>query len=163
MDMSVIITWLGNHGLDLLQSFGIIVGLSYTALSFRHNSNVTRLSCRQQIMLSHREIWDRYADNMELRRMLDPSVNIQTDPITHIERRFATNLIQHVGFLYSANKYGMIEIENSSIRDIRETFNLPIMKSVWVNIREYQDSDYAQYMDAILKTPNPYKASPRQE
>jgi len=147
MDVSQLSEWLKGGGFHLSQSLGIIGGLVFTALGFWRNTNVTRLAFRHQLMLSHRELWNRYTDSPELRRVLVRSADLEVQPISEPEHRFVVSLISHVEFVFLATQHGLYRVIPSDLLDIRQAFAYPVIRAVWQEVSPYRDKRFVRFME----------------
>src|SRR5258708_34623885 len=87
--------WMAGNWLPFLQGIGIVGGLLFTAVSFRHNTRVHRAQTLINITQQHRAIWLKAFDVPRLRRVLSVTP-IQGRAISFEERLFVNLIVLHL-------------------------------------------------------------------
>jgi len=144
--------WLLNHWLDLLQSIGIIAGLFFTAYSTRRDEGARKIGNMLSIADQHRQIWKEFFSRPQLSRVIEPTLNLEKDPISHEEQLFVTLLILHLGNVHRAMKAGMFITLEGLQKDIRGFFSRPIPRAVWGKTKLLQDADFVRFVEGTLKS-----------
>lgn len=144
-------SWMADHGFVLLQSAGIIGGLLFTALSLRRVIRADRLRLQFDLADRHSEIWRELFDNPRLARVLEPTADIENQPISHLEELFVTFLIHHLGCAVEAAQQGLLEAPEGLERDVATFFVLPIPEAVWRQKREYQSRSLIRFVERVLE------------
>ena len=85
------------------------------------------------------------------KRVLAPSPDLETTPITDEERRFVNLLLLHMTSAYYFSKSSrMVRIEKLRV-DIHDVMSLPIPRAVWCELRHYFNKDFVALIDARQK------------
>jgi hypothetical protein len=145
-----IIQWAIEHGSDLLGAIGIIASLAFTGIALRRDHKALLVANLIAITAAHRNLWQYYADHPEVHRVLSPSADLDSLPVTDSERVFVTSAFQHLAMVQIARKYGTFVTEQDIDRDVREFFSVPIPSQVWLQARRFQSTEFARYVDRIL-------------
>lgn len=143
--------WILQNWFDFLSSIGLIAGLWFTAFSLRSETKTRRIANLLTITANHREIWKEFLNNQKLGRIRDAVADTVKQPITDAERVFVTLVILHVNSVYYAmNDHLVIKYEGLR-RDIAQFFSLPIPNSVWQKTKQFQNEDFVEFIESILK------------
>jgi len=128
----------------------IIVGLVFTVTELQHVQEAHKLSNQLKITEQHRDIWSRLFDHPEFARILEQKVNLKASPVTNHESLFVTFLILHLKTSFRAEKANMLNPAKALQRDIRWFLSLPIPNEVWKRSKDFQDSEFADFVEASL-------------
>lgn len=143
-----VLLWIQTHGLDLLQSTGIVAGLCFTAWSLRVDAKVRRVANLLTITGQHRNIWTRIYERPELTRVLEESVDLAVAPVTQQEELFILLIVLHFSSAQEAIKQGMFPAPEGLSKDIQWFFSRPIPKVIWKRIRPFQDADFVRFVES---------------
>jgi len=143
--------WLASHIVSIIQSVGVIGGLIYTARSFRMDVKARRVSNLLAITKHHHDIWSELYVRPELARVLQAGADPNLEPITHAEELFISLLILHLFSSYRAIEKRELNQPQGLARDIRAFFGLPLPRAVWNRLRDFQDADFAGYVDSLIR------------
>ena len=146
------LNWFRDNWFTLLQSLGIIGGLLFTGFSLRIDARVRRISNVFEVTKQHREIWTQLYSQPELKRILDPAVDVTQDPVTSGEELFLTLLILHLASAYRARRFGMVLSPEELRADISSFFALPIPRAVWEKSKAFQDHDFVSFVESYRGT-----------
>lgn len=135
---------------EILQSFGIVAGLLYTAATLRLDLNTRRVENRMAIVRYHRELWKGFHSEPKFSRILDTNVDLRMTPTTAEEQRFVELLILHLGSVLYAWRNDLIETPSEIEADIREFFSLPIPRSVWEKRKHLRDPDLIGFVERAM-------------
>ena len=145
--------WLSGHWFQLLQSIGIIAGLTFTGWNIRLVAKARQLSNLFELTKSHREIWSKVFGNPGLHRVLQRDLDLQVNPVTLEEQVFVTLMILHLSALFEARKSkSMPQLERLE-DDLRDFMGLPIPQTVWTEMKHYQNAPFVAFVEAILGAP----------
>ena len=139
--------WIGNHGFDLLEAVGIIGSLSYTAASFRRDRESRQVENLLNLIQDHREIWRELLRDERLKRILNPRIDLDRNPITPEERVFVTFLVTHLSAVFYAKRDGLTIGPSGERDDVLRFFSLPIPKQVWKDLKGVQDPEFVEYVE----------------
>src|SRR5438270_174156 len=92
------------HGLDLLQTTSIVVGLFFTGYAVRADSKERKVENLFALTAAHRELWSKIYDKPSLARILNPEADVATQPPTIEEKLFVHMLILHLRTSYKAQQ-----------------------------------------------------------
>jgi len=98
------IAWAADNWIALLNSGGVIASLLFTAASLRAEKKSRGISNLLAITQNHRELWSELFEHRELRRVLNPQVDLSAKELTAEEETFVTLLILHLHSVYRAMK-----------------------------------------------------------
>jgi hypothetical protein len=145
-----IIQWVTDHALGVIEAIGIIASLSFTAVSLRKDADSRRISNLLSLTKAHREIWGQIYQRSDLTRILDPKADIERNPVTNEEAVFVTFLIFHLNACFQAMRQKMFITPEALAEDIRWFFSLPVPYTIWKRSKNFQDKEFARFMQACL-------------
>jgi hypothetical protein len=90
--------WIASNWFTLLQSLGIIAGLTFTAVSFRMDTRSRRTAHLFTVTEHYRAIWSAMYERPNLSRVLSDSVDLVRVPITAEEELLVRMLIFHLAW-----------------------------------------------------------------
>lgn len=140
--------WLGQHGLELLQTASIAFGLFATAHSLRAEAKERKIQNLLALNAAHRELWTKFLDRADLHRIHAVEIDLTEAPPTTAERRFVQLLILHLRVAYKARRAGMEFGDDAMAADIQQFFSRPIPRHVWELYRKYQDKAFVAFVEA---------------
>jgi hypothetical protein len=143
--------WISQNWFNLFSAIGIIAGLWFTAFSLRSETKTRRVANLLTITANHREIWNKYLNNPELKRVLNPTADPLKRPVTDAEDLFVNMVILHTNSVYYAMSDQLVVEYEGLRRDIAQFFSLPIPKAVWNNTKLLQNQDFAAFIESSLK------------
>jgi len=143
--------WVVGHWFDFLQTASILVGFFTTAYTIRTNTRERKIANLFALTTAHRDIWSRLHEQRELSRVLSPSANLQSNPVTLEEELFVHILILHVRTAFKARELGMQFDDDAVAADIRQFFNRPIPRAVWERSKIFQDRAFVEFVDGCIE------------
>lgn len=144
--------WLDNHGFDLIEAIGIIASLVISAASFRRSHQSRRISNLISLSQAHREIWKEFvASGSQLARIQDSQVDLTKEPLTAAEETFVMAVIQHLAVVFRSTKIDLTVKPEQLERDVLQFFQFPIPRDVWEKSKEYQDSDFVEFVQGVIE------------
>ena len=146
-----ILGWVVGHGFDILQTASILTGFFTAAYTIRTNTRERKIGNLFALTTAHREIWSRLHEQKELSRVLSPSVNLRSEPVTLEEELFVHTLILHVRTAFKARELGMQFDDDAVAADIRQFFNRPIPHTVWERSKVFQDREFVEFVESCIK------------
>ena len=146
-----ILGWMGAHWLDFLQAGSILTGFFTAAYTMRTNTRERKIGNLFALTSAHREIWSRLYEQNELGRLLLPSVNLRSGPVTLEEELFVHMLILHVRMAFKAREFGMQFDDDAVAADIGQMFNRPIPHAVWERSKVFQDREFVAFVDRCIE------------
>jgi len=141
--------WITEHGFDLFQTAGVLIGFVFTIHALRTESEARKIGNMIALNQEHMAIWKELYARPELSRIMEETVALDTKPLSHEERIFVTFLILHLSVVYRAMKAKMFVNIEGLTEDVKEFFSLPIPKIIWNKIRSSQDKDFVSFIDSI--------------
>ena len=142
-----VLRWLAENWFMLVNAVGVVGGLVFTGLSARAAAKTRRISNLLTLTQNHREVWMEFYRNPELSRVLDPSVDIQHEPMSRQEQMFVNLVIQHLSSAYHAMKDALVLKPDGLRKDIRWFLSLPIPKAVWEKMKSLQNDDFVAFVE----------------
>ena len=143
--------WVAANWFDLLSTVGIVGSLLFTAVSLHSESKTRRTANFLTITANHREIWKEFLNQPKLARVLDPSANVESHPVTSEEEVFVNMVILHTSTTFYAKKDELLMKLEGSRRDIAQFLSLPIPNAVWQKTKLLQNQDFAAFIESSLK------------
>ena len=143
--------WVSQNWFNLLSAVGIIGGLWFTAFSLRSDTKTRRIANLLTITANHREVWKEFLNNPNLARISDTTADLTKQPITDMERVFATLVILHMNSVYYAMSDQLVVEYEGLRRDIAKFISRPVPKAVWEKIKPLQNEDFVNFIESTLK------------
>ncbi len=141
-----------EHIFDLISATGIIAGLIFTGASYREDTRSRRLQNLVRLTEQHRDIWEEAQGNPKLHRVLDPSADLYTKPMTHEEITFVMLLLFHLHCWYRAIQDGEVKVLAGLELDVKGFLGRPVPRSVWEQRKVYFDPDFCEFVDRVITT-----------
>ena len=145
-----ILGWAEKHGIEVLQTASLLVGLFTAVHSVRTDTKERKIGNLFALTNAHREIWSRLYERSELARVLMVSVNLNREPVTAEEELFVHTLILHLRAAFKARKLGMQFDDDAVAADIRQFLNRSIPREVWEKSKVFQDADFIAFVERSL-------------
>ena len=143
--------WISQNFFNLFSVAGIIGGLWFTAISLRSETKTRRVANLLTITANHREVWKECFGKPELARVIEPSANVENQPVTPAEEFFVNMVISHTSSVYEALKDDLVIKQENLRRDVKSFFSLPVPNAVWTKTKLLQNQDFAAFIDSSLK------------
>ena len=143
--------WLFDHGLDLLQTTATAVGLFATVYTLHRGVKERKIQNLFTLNAAYRDIWSQVYDDPGLARVMVRHVDLEKHPITIEERVFVQFIILHSRASYKARKAGMDFDDDAVAADLSQFFSRPIPRAVWEKNKGFQDKDFVNFVDDLLK------------
>ena len=143
--------WISQNFFNLFSVAGIIGGLWFTAISLRSETKTRRVANLLTITANHREVWKEFFGKPELARVIEPSANVENQPVTPAEEFFVNMVISHTSSVYEALKDDLVIKQENLRRDVKSFFSLPVPNAVWTKTKLLQNQDFAAFIDSSLK------------
>ena len=143
--------WFVENWFNLFSTLGIVGGLVFTAISLHSETKTRRVANLLTITANYREAWQEYFHSPELARVLEPSVDVSTAPVTPAEELFVNMIISHTSSVYEALKDELLAKQEGLRRDVGFFFSLPIPNAVWSKTKLLQNQDFAAFIESSLE------------
>ena len=143
--------WISQNWFNLLSVAGIICSLWFAAVSLRSETKTRRVANLLAITANHREVWKEFFGKPELARVIEPSADVRTQPVTPAEEFFVNMVISHTSSVYEALKDELVIKQENLRRDIKSFFSLPVPNAVWTKSKLLQNQDFAAFIESSLK------------
>lgn len=150
--------WLAENWFNLISTVFGGGGLWFTAFSIRKDAQARREEAKARrisnllaITANYREIWKEFFSSLQLSRVIDPTADVATHPITPAEESFINLVISHTSSTYEALKEELLNRQEGLRRDVRSFYSLPIPQAVWHKTKPLQNQDFAAFIDSSLK------------
>jgi len=139
--------WAADNSFNLISAVGVIISLLFTAASLRSYTKTKQIANLLTITANHREIWKDFLENPKLARVCDPHADFSKAPITNEEQMFVALVIQHLNSVYYAISDQLVTKYNGLRYDTEQFFSLPIPRSVWEKIMQFQNTDFVEFVE----------------
>ena len=152
--MEHFLAWGRAHWFDLIQTLGIIGGLSATSLTLFWERKSRRLGDYLTLAGQHRELWSDAHRQPSLARIFHPEVDLVAQPISPQEQEFLNLVIVHfhTGWLLAREKV-VLTLELLAL-DAKAFFQLPIPRGVWIATRHFRDPKFSAFIEKAAKIPH---------
>lgn len=146
-----LLSWIADHGFELLEAAGIIGGLAFTAAAFRQDTKARRVGNLLALTAGHRDIWRQVHERPELWRVLEEEVDLVAAPVTNPEALFVTFLLLHLNATHRAIRKGQFSTRQAIEKDVRWFLSRPVPNSVWLEARKLLEDDFVAFVDSNLR------------
>ena len=154
------ITWFKDSWFQALQTLSIVCGLLFTAYTVQFDGKARKVENLLSITASHREIWSELYNRPALERILLPSANIVTKPVTRDEEMFVHLVFLHAGAAYQAIKEKLFEKPHGLEADLGMFLSLPIPEVVWERMRTFYQPDFVRFVESCPRPPRSNDGQP---
>ena len=145
--------WFTENWFNLFSSLGIIGGLWFTAVSLHSETKTRRIANLLTVTANYREIWKEFFHSPALARVIDPSADVTSQPVTPAEELFVGLIISHINSVFYATNDKLVVKWEGLRRDVGLFFSLPIPNAVWTKSKLLQNLDFAAFIESSLKQP----------
>jgi hypothetical protein len=152
-------SWWDENWFSLVQTIGIVSGLVLGAAALwadmkarREDASARRVETLMLTTQYHRDIWGRILDEGSLNRVLDPTADLDSQPLSEEERMLCTFLILHLFATFEARKAGVFRIDWADSHDVGELFSLPVPSTVWNLVKPYQSEEFVEFVEGARGT-----------
>ena len=142
--------WVAQNWFELVSVVGIIGGLCFTAVSLHSEAKTRRIANLLTLTGNQRELLKVFYHDQPLTRVVDASTDTTSRPVSRGEEMYVNAMIQHLSSAYRAMQSDLTIKPEGINRDVREFFVLPIPKSVWGKLKEFQDADFVAFVESCL-------------
>ncbi|MGO8677896.1 MAG: hypothetical protein ACLQVX_18760 [Limisphaerales bacterium] len=140
--------WFAAHRFDVFQTFGIVGGFVFTAVSVRGAQRATEIGNLIAIKDQYADIWEKLYDCPQLSRVLKKDVDLKAEPVTEQERLFVKMLILHLDTVHRASEAGLfVEIQGLQ-KDVCDFMSLPIPRAVWKKMEPFQEQGFVDFIES---------------
>ena len=147
-----IAAWFAQNWFSFFSVLGIVAALWFTAISLQSQTKAQQVANLLTITSNHREIWKEYFHNPALARVLDPSANLASRPLTHSEEMFVNLVILQFGSVYYATTRDLVIEMDGIKRDVSQFLSLPVPRAVWEKWKVVQNADVVAFIDGSLNS-----------
>lgn len=134
----------------ILSALGIAGGLFFNGYALRSDTKTRRVANLLILAEGHRTIWKEQLKYPDLARVLDPSVDLTTQPVTLREEIFVNLVIQHLNVVFHTMRDELTISPEGLRRDMAEFFSLPIPAAVWNKFKVVQNDRLVQFVEDCL-------------
>jgi hypothetical protein len=157
---------ISEHTFRAIQSLGIVVGIFVGVISMWVGARASRAAERTargstllSLTASHRDIWRQFASRPELQHALD--WDAKPDEMTDDEQAWLRELILHISASFEAERLGALPRLEGLDADIRQLLAKPLPRTVWRQLRPYQNKAFTKYVETQLRAADAkYKGAP---
>jgi hypothetical protein len=122
----------------------------FTAVSLHSETKTRRIANLLTITANYRDVWKEFLHQPKLARVLDPSVDLESQPVTPEEKLFVTMVISHTNSVHEAIQDELLAKQEGLRRDVKMFFSLPIPNAVWTSVKLLQNQDFAAFIESSL-------------
>lgn len=137
-----------------------VISLIILIKTFIKSNKIAALNFATQLVMSHRDIWARIAENKRLLKITDLSDNIKTlDQIGKDQRRYVIFIIINTNLSYKAFKLKIQDYPIEAKVDTGSFFCKPIPNIVWNANKDYYEKDFVAFVEDAIKIAKGEKTS----
>jgi hypothetical protein len=149
--MAEFLTWLHDNWSNAIGALGIIGGLYFTAVSFKHTAKSTDSQNIFSLKAEHRALWQDASQRKELRRVFLSDVDLSKPPT--IEEDEFLNLV----FVHYETGWQMARPDGPLTpkmlaADIRGFFRRPLVRKVWESSKQFRNPKFVEFVTRALET-----------
>lgn len=139
--------WSLETWVAILGGAGVVIGWVFSILTLREDIKSRRISNLLALIHNHQKLWTLPIKFPELKRVMQPNLDLTTQPITPDEANFVNMAIQHLSGGFQAMQSGLV-IEQEGLRaDVSAFFALPIPKVLWERVKRFQNEDFIRFVE----------------
>ena len=150
--------WFSENWVNIATAISGIGGLWAAVFAIRKGAKATNDEAKARkisnligMTANHRELWKEFSKHPEYKRVLDPSANLDEQPVTSAEEVFVSMWISQTSSTYEALKDDLLTKLEGFKRDVGQSFSLPIPNAVWQRTKLLQNQDFAAFIESALK------------
>jgi hypothetical protein len=147
----MVFQFLKENGLDIFQSIFIVAGFWIAARTLRGDERAKRVSNLLALHQGQREIWNLLFQDRKLSRVLESKIDLKRKPATFEEKRLVKMYILNLLSAFEAERLGQLTPVEGASKDIAQFFTLPIVKSVWKEMKPFQNKVFIEYVEQNLR------------
>jgi hypothetical protein len=135
---------------DIAETLGLVGTLLFTAYTNHKDEKARRVANLISLTQLRNQIWDEAEKDASLSRISEPHPDLNAKPITDKEMQFMKKLIIHLSTVFRAQKEGVFPELEGLKNDVGDFFKLPLPKTAWQTIEQFQDRDFRRFMKECL-------------
>jgi hypothetical protein len=141
--------WIVVYAAPTIGMLSAAGGLFFHAVSLRAHTAEIRLENLSKATAAHRELWLLALAKPEILHALQEDVSADTAPTTE-EFIWVRELLLHTADIFRKRRKGMYHEDFDLAADIRQFLAKPIPRQVWTCIKEFQESDFVEFIEVTL-------------
>jgi hypothetical protein len=146
-----VLNWFTQHWFDCIETLGVVGSLLFTARIAHKDERAQQISNMFTVNEAYNSIWSRLGEPA-LARIRKKEVNLQDHPVTDQEWAFVTMLLLHLDTVRRASQAGLFITLERLPSDVRNFLSLPLPWAVWQNIRTFQNEEFVEFIETVMKT-----------
>jgi hypothetical protein len=146
--------WISQNWFDIFTMF-FGSGLWFAAFSIRKDADIRKEEVKARkvanllaITANHREVWNKFLNNPELKRVLNPAADPIKKPVTDAEEMFVNMVMLHTNSVYYTMSDQLVVTYEGLRRDVAQFLSLPIPKAVWEKTKQFQNDDFVAFVES---------------
>lgn len=154
--MAADLLWLDQNWFNLIQTFGIVGGLWFTAMTLRQQAQASKNTDLLTLAGQHRELWSEVHRRSDLNRVLHADVDLVAAPITVAEEEFLNTVIQHFNTSWVLARTGVAITTKTLAVDARSFFALPLPRTIFERTKAARDPKFVRFIEAACTNQRPW-------
>jgi hypothetical protein len=135
---------------DIAETLGLVGTLLFTAYTNHKDEKARKVANLISLTQLRNQIWEEAEKDTSLSRISEPHPDLNANPITDKEMQFVKKLIIHLSTVFRAQKEGVFPELDGLRQDVRDFFDLPVPKTAWQTIEQFQEKDFIRFMKECL-------------
>lgn len=132
---------------SVAQTVGVAGGLFFAGLNIARDVKQKKIANYLELTKGQRDIWKEALKDNSLLRVSEPSPDLEQKPITEQERIFVRFVIFHANCAFMLMKADLSVRVEGLREDVIEFLQSPIPKSVWLDMKQFQNKDFVAFID----------------
>lgn len=150
--MGHLAAFLEANWFNVVQTFGIIASLLFTAMTLRQGLRSTRITSLLALEEQHRELWSELHRRPELARILDPAPDLVGQPVSSAEAEYLNTVFVHFCTGWRLATEHRILLEDDLGRDIAEFLKNPIPSQVWTRTTGIRERRFVAFVEKVRQS-----------
>jgi hypothetical protein len=141
--------WLATSWFSLVQTIVLVATLAVAISALRSSGRAAKASNTLAIVANNRQIWSQLTTNHQLQSVMRADMG-PNEHVTESEFNFVMQVINQIATVFELVQSGGADSLEGARRDICDTMNLPVFKTVWEMNRAYRGVDFVEFMESCL-------------
>lgn len=150
--MAEFFPWAQSNWFNLIQTAGIIGTVIFAGVGVHREAKAREVENLLTLAQHHRILWDGFAANPSLQRVLALQADTVKHPPTLAEADFLNRVFVHYQTGWRVAKAGGITTLAEMKEDVRGFFSLPLPHAVWEKTKKYRNRRFVRFVKRALTT-----------
>jgi len=143
-------SWVDSH-FNLIQTLSFFGTVWVGILTIRHMAKTQEATNRFTLKQQHDTLWSRVETREDLKRILQPKVDLEFAPVTMAEEEFLNLVFVHFEDGWQLAKQGSVNKLKTLAADQGKFTALPIPYVVWKRTTDTRDPDFVRFVERAIE------------